>query len=87
MREGEGGLFDIGDVGDTEWVDAGVRSERAFAAREGIVPVRSGAGDVDGDPDGFWGYGGDRAYGGQEFEQGGVRGEPSSWEDREEFDF
>lgn len=51
------------------------------------MPVQFSSGDVDGDPDGIRGHGGDRAHGGQELDQGGVRGEPPRGSDREESHF
>ena len=69
MREGKGGVPDRGDEHGGERVGGFVRFEGIFASGEGTVPVRSGAGDFDGNPDGVRGHGGDSADGGAEFDE------------------
>lgn len=51
------------------------------------MPVRFGAGYFDCHSDGFRGHGGDRAHGGQEFDEGGVRGQSPGWPDRKKSHF
>lgn len=51
------------------------------------MPVRFGAGDFDRDSDGFRRHGGGRAHGGEEFDEGRVRGQSPGGPDRKESDF